>query len=437
MADAKTVNTVSSAGQEPFDPSKVKKLSFVEILKRIGPGIILTGVVIGPGNITTSAMLGANYGYAMVWLAIPIMFMGVTFMLASYRISMLTGMPSIHAIRHYYGKAAAGFVGVALFLACLFFTLGNISGTGAGMNLLFGIDWKLGALIMLAVLMYCYFSKGVYSKVEKGIMICIFGMIIAFYATLAASGGPAWGEMGRSMIHWTFPEGSLTTALAYISTNAAVTAGMYGTYLGAEKKWKKEDLFNGAMMADAVAHVITVILISGAIILVGAIVLHPQGTAITAPAQLGELLVPFLGNAAKYVMGVALVGAGFSSLLGNTQRGMVLLSAGFDKEVGLESKTIRWGCVICLAIACVICFIYGGSPTQLIFLANVATAIATPVAGLFIMLMLWKQEVNAGMKQPRGLQICMTVSYLFALIMTVSALANYIPKLIASFAGLF
>lgn len=281
MAEAKTI-TSTPADQEPFDPSKVKKLSFLEILKRVGPGIILTGVVIGPGNITTSAMLGADYGYSIIWLIVPIMFMGVTFMLSSYRISMLTGMPIIHAIRHYYGKAAAGFVGIALFLSCLFFTLGNISGTGAGMNLLFGINWKLGALIMLAVLMYCYFSKGVYSKVEKGIMVCIFGMILAFYATLTASGGPDWGKMGYGLIHWTFPEGSLTTALAYISTNAAVTAGIYGTYLGAEKKWKKEDLFNGAMMADAIAHVVTVILISGAIILVGAIVLNPQGTSITA-----------------------------------------------------------------------------------------------------------------------------------------------------------
>ncbi|MDO5407728.1 MAG: Nramp family divalent metal transporter [Eubacteriales bacterium] len=415
----------------------VKKLTFWEILKRIGPGIILTGVVIGPGNITTSAMLGANYGYGMVWLVIPIAFMGITFMLTTYRISMLTGMPILHAIRHYYGKAASGFVGVALFLSCLFFTLGNVTGTGAGMNLVFGINWKLGALIMLAVLMYCYFSKGVYSKVEKGIMICIFGMIAAFYATLVASGGPDWGGMGHGLTHWGFPEGSMTTALGYISTNAAVTAGIYGTYLGAEKKWKKEDLFNGAMMADAIAHVITVILISGAIVLVGAIVLHPQGMKITAPAQLGELLVPFLGNAAKYVMGIALLGAGFSSLLGNTQRGMVLLNAGFDKEVGLESKPIRWGCVICLAAACAICFSYGGSPTQLIFLANVATAIATPVAGLFITLMIWKTEVNAGYKAPRLLQVCMTISYAFALVMTISALQNYVPKLINSIAGLF
>ena len=424
--------TNKNAITEEFDPTKVKKLSFKEILKRIGPGIVLTGVVIGPGNITTSAMIGANYGYDLIWLVIPILIMGVTFMLTSYRISMLTGMPILHAIRHYYGKVASAFCGVALFLSCLFFTLGNISGTGAGMNLLFGINWKIGAVIMLCILMVLYFSKGVYSKVEKGILICIIGMILAFYATLVATGGPDWGSMGHSITHWTIPEGGLTTALAYISTNAAVTAGIYGTYLGAEKKWKKEDLFNGAMKWDAIAHVVTVILISGAIILVGAIVLNPQGIAIKAPAQLAELLVPFLGKAANYVMAIALLGAGFSSLLGNTQRGMVLLSAGFDKEVSLESKIIRWGCVASLVFACAICFIYGGSPTQLIFIANIATSIATPVAGLFITLMFWKKEVQAGLKAPRILQVLMTVSYLFTLVMTVFALGNYIPKLIAS-----
>lgn len=408
----------------------VKKLTFLQLLKKIGPGIILTGVVIGPGNITTSAMLGANYGYDLLWLVLPIIFMGVTFMMTSYQISMLTDMPIVHAIRHYYGRAAAGFVGIALFISCLFFTLGNITGTGAGMNLIFGIDWKLGAIVMLAVLMYCYFSNGVYSKVEKGIGICIIGMILAFYATLVASGGPNPTQMFHGLMTWTVPEGSLTTALAYISTNAAVTAGIYGTYLGVEKKWKKEDLFNGTMLADSIAHVITVVLISGAIVLVGAIVLNPQHIAIKSPAQLAELLTPFLGNFANIVMGVALLGAGFSSLLGNTQRGMVLLGAGFNQDVRLESRFIRLGCVACLVFASVICFLFNGSPTQLIFIANVATAIATPVAGLFIVLIVWKKEVFEGYKRPIVLQVSMTISYLFVLVMTMSTLRVYVPKMV-------
>ena len=414
--------------------SDVKRLPVKDLLKRIGPGLVATGIVIGPGAVTTSAMLGADYGYALIWLIIPIIFMGITFMMTTNRLAITTGLPTIHAIRKYYGPVASTVVGCAVFLACLFFTMGNISGTGAGMNLIFGINWKLGSVIMIAVVLYCYFAKNVYSKVEKIITLCILVMIVSFYATLIGVGGPDWGEFGKGLVSFQVPEGSLATALAFISTNAAVTSGIYATYLGKEKKWNKEDLFNGVMFTDALVHVLSVVLISGAIILVGAIVLHPQGLSISAPAQLAELLVPIMGGAAKYIMGFALLGAGFSSLLANTQRGMVLLGAGLDKDVGLETKFVRFGCLACLLFAMVVCYSYGGSPTQLILMANIATSIATPVGGLFILLLLWRKDVNEGYKKPTALRICMTISYVFVLIMTASALSGYLPKIAALFA---
>ncbi len=419
-------------GKVMIDGKEVQKLGFIEIMKRVGPGLILTGVVIGPGNITMSAMLGASFGYDMLWLLLPIIYMGVTFMLVSYRIGMLTNMPIIHAIRHYYGKTAAQVVGIAMFLSCFFFTLGNITGTGAGMQLIFDINWKVGALIMLAILGYCYFSKGVYAKVEKGILLCIIAMIISFFATLGALGGPDWGDMAYGLTHWGFVAGSIGTAIGYISTNAAVTAGVYGTYLGLEKKWKKEDLFNGIMFADALVHIITVVLISGSIVLVGAIVLHPQGLSIKQPAQLAVMLQPFMGDAAKYVMGIALVAAGFSSLLGNTQRGMVLFNAGYNWNVGLESKPIKLGCLVSLVIATIICFAYNGSPTQLIYIANIATAIATPVAGFFITRMIFRADVNEGFGNPVVLKYSMLISYVFVLVVTVFGLSKTVPLLLNS-----
>jgi len=418
-----TVNLTSS-NEEPFDETKVEKLSFLELIKHVGPGIILTGIVIGPGAITTAAMIGAKYGYSLLWMYILIAFMGTTYVLVTYRLSLLTGMPTLHAIRQYYGPVASGFTGVALFLTCCFFTIGNISGTGAGMSLIFGIDWKLGAIIMIAVLIYCYFSKNVYSKVEKGVSLCVLGMIIAFYIVLVGTGGPDWGQAGTGLVTWSFPEGSLTTALGFLSTHAALTTGIYGTYLGAEKKWKKEDLFNGTMMADSIAHVVGVILISAAIMLVAAIVLNPIGKVVSSPTELAEMLVPVMGNVAKPIMGVALLGAGFSSLLGNTQRGVVLLNAGFDKPTSLEDKSIRIGALLVLAVSAVICFVYGGSPTQLIFIANLATAISTPVAGFFIVLMIWRKDTTGGLKPPTALRVCMTLCYVVCLFLTFSSLKN-------------
>lgn len=301
------------------------------------------------------------------------------------------------------------------------------------MNLIFGIDWKIGSAIMLVIVIGCYFAKNVYSKVEKIITLCILVMIISFYATLTGVGGPEWGLFAKGLVSFRIPEGSLGTALAFISTNAAITAGIYATYLGKEKKWNKEDLFNGVMFTDALVHVISVILISGAIILVGAVVLHPQGLSIKAPAQLAEMLVPIMGGAARYIMGFALLGAGFSSLLANTQRGMVLLGAGFQQDVSLESRFIRFGCLACLVFAAAVCYSYGGSPTQLILMANIATSIATPFGGLFTLLLLWRRDVNEGYKTPAALRVCMTISYVFALIMTVSALSTQLPKLMKLF----
>lgn len=407
----------------------IQRLPLKTLLGRIGPGLIATGIVIGPGAITTAAMLGSSFGYSLIWLLIPIIFMGITFMMVTNRLAILTGMPTIHAIHKYYGPVASGFVGCATFLACLFFTMGNISGTGAGVNLLTGLNWKVGSVFLLAVVVYCYFSKNVYSKVEKIITLCILGMILSFYATLIGVGGPSWGELGRGLVSFQMPAGAMATALAFISTNAAITTGIYNTYLGKEKKWNKEDLFNGVMLTDAAIHVLSVVLISGAIILVGAIVLKPTGQTIKAPAQLAEMLVPILGNAAKYIMGIALLGAGFSSLLGNTQRGMVLLGAGLNKEVGLETKFVRIGCLLCLCFAAIVCYSYGGSPTQLILMANVATSVATPVAGLFVTMLLWRNDVNKGYKAPTALRICMTISYIFVLIMTFSALAGLVPSI--------
>lgn len=425
-------NLATEFDEEVFGEN-IKRLPFKDLVKRIGPGLIATGIVIGPGAVVTASMVGADYGYDLVWLFIPIAFMAITFMLSTNRLAIVTEMPSIDAIRKYYGPVASGIVSVAIFLSCLFFTIGNISGTGAGMNLIFGMDWKLGSAIMLAIVVYCYFAKNVYSKVEKIITLCILVMIIAFYVTLVGVGGPDWGTLGQGLVSFRIPEGSLGVALAFISTNAAITAGIYATYLGKEKKWIKEDLFNGVMATDALVHVISVILISGAIVLVGAVVLHPQGLSIKTPAQLAEMLVPIMGQAAMYIMGFALVGAGFSSLLANTQRGMVLLGAGFSRDVRLESKFVKWGCLVCLAFATIVCYTYGGSPTQLILLANIATSIATPFGGLFVLLLLWRKDVNKGYKKPTALRWCMTISYVFALIITISGLSTQLPQLATIF----
>lgn len=82
---------------------------------------------------------------------------------------------------------------------------------------------------------------------------------------------------------------------------------------------------------------------------------------------------------------------------------------------------------------CYVCFVYDGSPTQLIYIDNIATAIATPVAGFFITRMIFKSDINEGFVNPTLLKYFMLVSYLFVLVVTVFGLGKSVPLLLKSF----
>ena len=79
---------------------------------------------------------------------------------------------------------------------------------------------------------------------------------------------------------------------------------------------------------------------------------------------------------------------------------------------------------MCIVITTAICFTYNGSPTQLILIANISTAIATPFGGFYVTRLIFRKDINEenGMPQPRVMPFFMLVSYLFALIMTASSL---------------
>ena len=79
MNDTAEIGAQSAQQEEVFDAEKIQRLPIRELLKRVGPSIILTGIAVGPGSITTASMIGSEFGYTLVWLFFPIMFMGISF----------------------------------------------------------------------------------------------------------------------------------------------------------------------------------------------------------------------------------------------------------------------------------------------------------------------------------------------------------------------
>lgn len=186
------------------------------------------------------------------------------------------------------------------------------------------------------------------------------------------------------------------------------------------------------MVSDALAQVLGTVVISGVVIIVGAIVLNPTGTDIKNIGDLAVMLEPAFGTFANLVMGIAFLAAAFAAIMGNTGRCSVFLNAGLNKPTSLDSKNIKITAAVILIGAMAIAFAYGSSPIQLTYFSNVLTSIGTPTAGFFITRMIWRKDVNRGVKQPRALQICMTVSYVFYTALMLFALYRAVPNFLGS-----
>ena len=115
------------------------KISAKEILAKTGPGIIMAAAAVGTGTITTSAILGARYEYGMIWMVILALLMRGIYMRSAYTAQVVLGMPILDCIQAYYGKALCAVAGFVCAFGCVAYEVGNFSGTGISLNLLFGL----------------------------------------------------------------------------------------------------------------------------------------------------------------------------------------------------------------------------------------------------------------------------------------------------------
>src|SRR4028118_2231081 len=89
--------------------------SFKKWLLSLGPGLIVAALVFGPSKMTITSKLGAEYGYALLWIVVVAIFFMVIFTSMAGRIGMATEQSLLSTIRQKWGKGAAIAVGLGVF----------------------------------------------------------------------------------------------------------------------------------------------------------------------------------------------------------------------------------------------------------------------------------------------------------------------------------
>jgi manganese transport protein len=110
-------------------------------LRKIGPGIILAGTIVGSGELILTTSLGARFGFVFMWLILFSCVIKVFVQIELGRYAISSGMPTLGALNSLPGRTTFGHPLIWWWLIMMFFTTfqlgGMTSGIGQAFNLAF------------------------------------------------------------------------------------------------------------------------------------------------------------------------------------------------------------------------------------------------------------------------------------------------------------
>lgn len=361
-------------------PNNINPSPLKSWLSSLGPAIITAALVLGPGSLTVSSIIGANFGYHLIWaIALAAIFMMV-FTEMSARIGMSTNQTLLTTIRQKYGKVVTILIGIGAFLVTASFQAGNAIGSGVALNVLTGISQDLWTILFTLFAMSLLLFKDFYKVLEKLMLVLVAIMLFSFVTTLIIA-KPSLSGIAQGLVP-SIPSGSLLLMIALFATTFSIVGAFYQSYLVQEKGWNKSNMKEG--IRESYSGIIVLGLISGVVMMSAAAVLLPQGIAIGSVADMGKSLEPLYGNWATTIFMIGLWGAAVSSLTGNATIGGALLADALGLGSKLNDKAVRYCIIAVMAIGAIVAVAFGRIPIQLITLAQSVTIIVVPLIGIVL-----------------------------------------------------
>ncbi|GFM50295.1 Nramp family divalent metal transporter [Pseudomonas cichorii] len=295
---------------------------FTRMLKLLGPGIIAVLSWLGAGDLITSSVAGANYGYAMMWvLAVSLLLRYlIVNIIARFQLCNNQGMTILQG----YAQLNPFFAWFMLVYALLMGHLMNaymIKGAGESLAMLFKIDHPLLCSVAVVLAVWMLVGRNIYSMIEGVMKLLLAVMTLAFIA-LAVMSGPDVVGIVKGTIGFSIPpdegvHGALLVAVSVIGAVAGSIANFVHPYVMRQKGWvgpqHKRIQRNDLLFAVCVGIVINL-----AIWIVGAEILRPNGIEVKTLGDLGKALEMFFGPAGWYVFFIGVFATLFASISGKT-----------------------------------------------------------------------------------------------------------------------
>lgn len=431
--------------------------SFFDTLKQVGPGIIISGTIVGSGELIAATTLGARVGYALLWLILVSCLIKVVVQQQLGRHTIVSGDTPFQALDRVPGpRLRASWVVWAwmiMFVGVTFQVGGILGGLGQVFHLaLPGVPvdfWVVAVAVGTLALLW----SGTYRSIEGVSMALVASFTFTtVLCTILLAWTPysmSWGDAADGF-KFQLPAGGLAVAFAAFGiTGVGATELIYYPYWCLEKGYARfvgrregsaEWLARArgwvkVMHADTLLAMILYTLSTTAFYLLGAAVLHGLGqvpAGYEMVATLSGMYTATLGPWAFYffLLGAffVLYSTAFSATAANAR--VVVDFFGLVGRMELEGeRRARWQRATLAGLLFLHCFWYFtvGEPVFLVILGGTAQACMLPIIGFSTIYLRYRYRERAlepGLFSDLLLWVCSTLMLAFAVYVTWSTLRS-------------
>jgi NRAMP (natural resistance-associated macrophage protein)-like metal ion transporter len=272
----------------------------------VGPGLLAGLSDDDPAGITTYSILGAKYGYRLLWVLALSTVALIVFHLLGARMGVVTGKGLARLVRERYGPRPTALALASLLVANLGTTCAEFAGIAAGMELLGGVS-RYVSVPVAAVAISALVLRGSFHRVEHVLLL-----LSSVFVTYVASGflaHPDWSSTAHGLVVPSMPlnREAVLVAVATLGTTLAPWGLAFIQSYTADKhvpvdelRYERVDVVTGAVLTGVIGLFVVVAC---------AATLHPAGTEIKDARDAALALKPLAGDVAARLFGLGFVGA--------------------------------------------------------------------------------------------------------------------------------
>jgi Mn2+/Fe2+ NRAMP family transporter len=380
----------------------------------LGAMFLMATSAIGPGFITQTATFTAQLGAAFAFAILASILVDIAVQLNVWRVIGVSGRRG-----HELGNEVAPGVGYVLaalvVIGGLVFNIGNVGGTGLGLNAMLGVDAVIGGLVSAVIAIAIFLSKKAGVALDR-IVVVLGALMILMTTYVAIVSQPPVGDALRSFV---LPD---TVDFLVITTLIGGTVGGYITYAGAHRLLDSgmtgpehaSSIAKSSVIGIIVTGVMRVVLFLAVLgVVAGGVTLakeNPAGSAFEAAAgQVGLRLFGIILWAAAItsVIGAAYTSVSFLTRSTTTARTRNLLTIGF------------------IALSATIYLLIGTAPATLLVFAGAFNGLILPIGFTVVLWVAWRRrDLLGGYKYPAWLLGIGVLAWLLTLYMGYSSLSG-------------